>query len=71
MDTSRYPFNLRVFYRGIDLGFHSNVTFFVGGLWTRMQNWIALPASNAPGAAPGQTEREDYRRQPGIISQIT
>ena len=30
MDPSRYPFNVRAFSRGIDLGFRSNVTFFVG-----------------------------------------
>lgn len=30
MDLSRYPFNVRAFSRGIDLGFRSNVTFFVG-----------------------------------------
>jgi predicted ATPase len=30
MDQSRYPFNVRAFSRGIDLGLRSNVTFFVG-----------------------------------------
>jgi predicted ATPase len=29
-DPSRFPFNVRAFARGIDLGFRSNVTFFVG-----------------------------------------
>ena len=30
MDPTRYPFNIRAFSRGIDLGIRSNVTFFVG-----------------------------------------
>jgi predicted ATPase len=30
MDPSRYPFNVRAFSGGIDLGLRSNVTFFVG-----------------------------------------
>jgi predicted ATPase len=30
MDPSRYPFNVKALSRGIDLEFHSNVTFFVG-----------------------------------------
>lgn len=30
MDPYRYPFNLRAFSRGIELEFHSNVTFFCG-----------------------------------------
>jgi len=30
MDRSRFPFNVEAFSRGIDLEFHSNITFFVG-----------------------------------------
>jgi predicted ATPase len=30
MDRSKFPFNVAAFSRGIDLEFHSNVTFFVG-----------------------------------------
>jgi predicted ATPase len=30
VDSSRYPFNVRAFSRGIDLAFRTNVTFFAG-----------------------------------------
>lgn len=30
VDRTQYPFNVRAFSQGIDLGFQSRVTFFVG-----------------------------------------